>query len=75
MYTHGAVSVISGASSVKNWLHQEQTGRKGVRGGEEEVWSGGIESLVVKEFTTSLDWAAGYYPHARTRAKTICCLH
>jgi hypothetical protein len=30
---------------LKFGIHQEQAGRKGVRGGEEEGWSGGVESL------------------------------
>jgi hypothetical protein len=30
---------------LKIGIHQEQTGRKGVRGGEEEGWSGGGRKL------------------------------
>jgi hypothetical protein len=76
LYIHGAFPAISGASSVKIW-HPPRTGReKGieegrVRGNEEE----GQKASIVRNFTTKLDWAAVYYPHARTRAKTTCCLH
>jgi hypothetical protein len=31
--------------ALKIGSHQGQAGRKGVRGGEEEGWSGGIESF------------------------------
>jgi hypothetical protein len=30
---------------LKIGIHQGQAGRKGVRGGEEEEWSGGVESF------------------------------
>jgi hypothetical protein len=41
MYMHGAFPAISGASIVlKIGIHQGQAGRKEVRGGEEEGWSG-----------------------------------
>jgi hypothetical protein len=56
---------------LKFGIHQEQ----GVRSGEEEGMSRGAESQYVRKFTTKLDWAAVYYLHARTRAKTACCLH
>jgi hypothetical protein len=55
--------------------HQGQTRRKRVRRGEEEGKSKGQLASIVRNFTTKLDWAAVYYPHARTRAKTTCCLH
>jgi hypothetical protein len=52
---------------LKFGIHKEQAGRKGVRRGEKERMSRGVES--------QLYWAAVCYPHARTRAKTTCCLH
>jgi hypothetical protein len=60
---------------LKFGIHQGQTGRKGVRRGEEEGMSGGQKAGIVRNFTTKLDWAAVYYLHDRTRAKTTCCLH
>jgi hypothetical protein len=77
MYIHRAFSVISGASSVEIWhlprIGREKGGR--VRMGEEEGMTRGQKASIVRNFTTKLDWAAVYYPHARTRAKTTCCLH
>jgi hypothetical protein len=40
MYIHGAETATSGASGVKIWHPPRKAGRKGVRGGEEEGWSG-----------------------------------
>jgi hypothetical protein len=61
---------------LKFGIHQGQTRRKGVRRGEEEGMSiGGQKASIVRNLTTKLDWAAVYYPHVRTRAKTTCCLH
>jgi hypothetical protein len=60
---------------LKFGIHQGQAGRKGVRRGEEEGMSRGVAASIVRNFTTYLDWAAVYYPHARTRAKTTCCLY
>jgi hypothetical protein len=37
-----------------------QTGRKGVRRGEEEGMSRGQKASIVRNFTTKLDWAAVY---------------
>jgi hypothetical protein len=65
--------VISGASSVEIW-HPPRIGReKGSEEGRGRI--GGQKASIVRKFTTKLDWAAVYYLHARTRAKTTCCLH
>jgi hypothetical protein len=42
--------VTSGASGVKFGIHQEQAGRKGVRRGEEEGLSRGVESYSSENF-------------------------
>jgi hypothetical protein len=76
LYIHGAFSVISGASGVKIW-HPPWAGRE--KGSEEGRGRGNEEGVqkasIDRNFTTKLDWAAIYYPHDRTRAKTTCCLH
>jgi hypothetical protein len=43
LYIQGPEPATSGASGVKIWhtVHLGQAGRKGVRSGEEEGWSGG----------------------------------
>jgi hypothetical protein len=45
LYMHGPFPAISGASGVKNWHPPRTEGRKGVRGREEDGWSGGLESF------------------------------
>jgi hypothetical protein len=51
---------------LKFGIHQGQEERKGVRMGEEEGMRRGQKASIVRKFTTKLDWAAVYYPHART---------
>jgi hypothetical protein len=54
-------SVISGASSVKIW-HPPRTGmeKESERGRGRGMEWGGRKASIVKEFTTSLHWAAVY---------------